>query len=671
MKKHLSTTIIAKLKNVLLLGMVLSCVLLNTVQAKEEYARLDNVVISATRIERFQNDAPVRTEVITAADMRKIHARSLKDALENVPGVQLREIHGKSGFEVILQGMNSDQVLVLIDGLPLAASTGSTVDLSQYSLADVERIEVIKGAASAQYGSSAMGGVINIITRSMDSGLKGSVTYDAGSYGQQNIDGRSSSIAQHHANAILEGGTKQLQGRISADIRDNQGFDANPESWVRQGDDSKRLQYAGRLAWRPNDQFFLTGEAQRFEEDDIQWLPVEIAGLYPNKFENIRRDRYSLASGYRWQNGFNLTTKLLSETYDSDSFKQNKGYVPYDLRSMELQTDYLNLQLDFPLWGDHQFLIGADIRNEKLSQFKDGVAEIGDKGNADRQNYEIFAQNDYFVSDRSELVFGVRVQEDSDFGTYTSPKIAFKYRLYDGGDQEVLFRSSVGTGYRVPNLKERYYTFDHSSLGYMVIGNPDLDPESSISYQAGFWFKLGAMRTLDINAFYNDVRDLIQTDDQNANVINGISIYTYKNINNAKIYGLETVYTDRLFSRLSFNAAHTYTQTKNTDTDQMLTRRPEHIVRLGLDFNLTDAWSFTTLARYQSEELAASSTNSWSPQWTAFDLKTNYKMNPNISLFGGIDNLTNRQRNFDSGTDFGPIAGRFIYFGMEIKTNIF
>src|SRR5690554_5730540 len=213
---------------------------------------LDTMVVSATRVERSLMDVPVRTEVISRHELDKTHARSLKEALENVPGLQLREIHGKSGYEASLQGMSSDQLLILIDGMPLAASTGSSVDLSQYATLDIERIEIIKGAASAQYGSSAMGGVINIITRQTHAGLRGSLRYDAGSYGKQNIGERSADIAQHHASAVLEGGSKTLTARLSADVRNTEGFDATPGTWVREGDDSQRNQYNGQITWKPH-----------------------------------------------------------------------------------------------------------------------------------------------------------------------------------------------------------------------------------------------------------------------------------------------------------------------------------------------------------------------------------------------------------------------------------
>jgi len=632
------------------------------------YSELDPVVVTASRTERLLSDAPVRAEVISAAELNKTHARSLTEALQNVPGLQLRRIHGKSGYEAVLQGMTSDQVLVLVDGLPLATSTGSTVDLSQLALVDVERIEVVKGAASAQYGSSAMGGVINVITRAPENGVRGSLTYDLGSYGGQNISGRSRDIARNHIGADIEGGRGAWSGRLSADVRDDKGFDADHDNWVRQGDESKRSQYEAQLRWRAPSapQNYLSASVQRFDEKDVQWLAPEIVDRYPNKYEDIQRDRLTLMSG--WQFGSaRLTTKILAEDYQSKSAKQNEGFAAtFDNRDMYLDTRLLSLQLDMPLNTEHQLQIGLDARDEKLKQYLDGEAEIGRSGSADRQNYEFYIQDDYFFSPKGELVFGLRLQEDSDFGSYLSPKLALRYDLFNQGGYETVWRSSMGTGYRVPNLKERYYTFDHSSLGYMVLGNPDLDPESSVSYQSGIWLRTPADTIVDINVFYNDIDDLIQTDEDNFAVVDGLAIYTYENISNARTYGIESALIQPLGSKLKLNLGHTYTHAENSDTGDELTRRPQHIARLGLDWQLTAATEISTRVRYQSRELSDSEDDTWSPAWTTVDLKLNYQASQNIALFGGIDNLTDRQRDFTDGTDFGPVEGRFVYAGTRI-----
>lgn len=652
-----------------------------------QLAQLDTVVVSATRVERNLNDAPIRTEVVSRYELDQTHARSLKEALENVPGLQLREIHGKSGFEASMQGMSSDQLLILIDGMPLAASTGSSVDLSQFSTLDIERIEIIKGAASAQYGSSAMGGVINIITRQAGAGLRGSLRYDAGTFGQQNTNGKTAHIAQHNLSTMLEGGSETLTARLSADVRNSEGFDADRNTWGREGDDSQRKQVSLQTNWKPRSGSYLGAEYQRFEEQDKQWL-AENNGYFPNKTEDIARNRIHFNAGHLFSSGTAVSLKTLIERYQSDSIKSDYGQGNlYDARHMQLDTEFASLQLDLPneFLGltRHQFQIGADYRHEKLGQLVDGKSETGAHENVNRTNYELFLQDDYFFSDQGELVLGLRVQDDSDFGLHSSPKAALKYRFFEDDKQQLLFRASIGTGYRVPNLKERYYTFDHSSIGYMVMGSTDLVPETSTGVQVGALWQFSRHSHIDFNLFYNDINDLIQTDETKSTVNqDGLMVFSYENISRAETYGMETVLNSQVTPSVRANVSHTYTKANNKTTRLTLTNKPEHIARIGVDWNITDHWDVSLRGRYQSRELTTTNPThsndililnnsdlSWSPAWATVDVKTSWQVLPQLRAFGGVDNLTNKQRDFSTGTDFGPIIGRFIYLGFELKAN--
>src|SRR5690554_3019111 len=205
-----------------------------------EAGYLDELVVTGTRTERQLIDTPVRTEVVTARELERTHARSLKEALVNVPGLQLREIHGKPGYEVWLQGVEADRVLILIDGMPMTATTGSAIDVSQLAVLDIERIEVVKGAVSAQYGSAAMGGVVNIITRDVGAGLKGTFSADAGTYGDQNPSGDKWDAARYSGRASVAAGSERWGVRVSGSTQHTDGIDPQPETWARPGDEYDR-----------------------------------------------------------------------------------------------------------------------------------------------------------------------------------------------------------------------------------------------------------------------------------------------------------------------------------------------------------------------------------------------------------------------------------------------
>ena len=147
----------------------------------------------------------------------------------------------------------------------------------------------------------------------------------------------------------------------------------------------------------------------------------------------------------------------------------------------------------------------------------------------------------------------------------------------------------------------------------------------------------------------------------------GNSVYTYKNIDNAFTYGVETAISQPLFNSIKLNLAHTYTYAEDKDTGNRLTRRPEHIARLGIDWQATAALGFSARVRYQSKELSDTEDNTWSPAWTTLDLKLNYHATQSADVFAGVDNVTSRQRDFEREGDFGPVSGRFIYLGTTWK----
>lgn len=637
--------------------------------AQEEAAQpgLKPMVVTATRTERVIDETPVRTEVVTREDIDRTHARTLMQALENVPGLQMREVVGKSGYELSLQGLNADQVLVLIDGLPITASTSSTVDLSQYLLSDVERIEVVKGASSAQYGSSAMGGVINVITRRMAAGFGGTAALDVGSYGSQNDNGKSASANNRHLRFDLSGGGEKWRLGLSGDLVDDAGFGVEPRNYARQGDDSRRQQLAARGEWRPSTQVRTWAEGSRYTEDDTQRynLFVPPANVPQRKREEITRDRLSGGLDWRLANGVRAQVKGVHEDYDSRSGGYSNEVLATDRRSQQ-RMQHLSTQFDLPAWGRQLWMVGTDWHRETLTQTSNGVNELGGSGEVKRTNTELFLQNDILLSDTWEVLLGLRGQHDSDFGSHWAPKVSVRANLPDAGDWKSSLRASVGQGYRVPNLKERHYLFDHSSIGYKVIGNPNLKPESSTSFQLGSTFSHGDRLTFEVNAFHNRVRDLIQTDLANATVVNGIAAYTYANVSRARTSGLETSARWQAGAALALNAAYTYTRTRDQSTGLELTRRPRDIVRLGADWQALPGTTLSLRVRHQSTELADTSGNR-APAWSTLDLALNYRLTPATTLFAGVNNVTDRQRDFSNPSDFGPVAGRFIYLGAKVS----
>src|SRR5690606_6221752 len=271
------------------------------VDDSEPVFMLDAVVVTGTRSERMIQDSPVRTEVVTQEEIERTHATNLTEALRYVPGLLLREIHGKSGHEVWLQGVNADRVLVLSDGLPVTATTGSSVDVSQLSLIDVERIEVVKGASSAQYGSSAMGGVVNIVPKAIPTGFSGEASLIGGSYGEQNGHGKDDGLGRHQGRLQLGLGSQQWRGRLALEQNESEGIDPDPSSWPRPGDATERRHLDGRLEWIPGDEGRAYIQASHLRDESESRYQTVLPGFRVDQSKLETLERVRLNGGTQWQ----------------------------------------------------------------------------------------------------------------------------------------------------------------------------------------------------------------------------------------------------------------------------------------------------------------------------------------------------------------------------------
>lgn len=627
---------------------------------------LDPVVVTATRTERTAADAPVRIEVVSSAELERTHARTLKEALEDVPGLQLRPIHGKAGFEASLQGLSGEQVLVLIDGLPLTATTGSTVDLSQIALADVERVEVVKGAMSAQYGSAAMGGVINVITRDIDTALMAETRFDGGSYGNQNPSGEQAEPANRHGRFRVQGGMGDWRLRLAADSRNSAGIDPEPETWARPGDAIRRRQLNLRSQWLPDAQRSAYVDLSQFRESVSSRYVFSLPGREVPQERTEEVERLRISGGGRWQlpRGYRLRLDALTEELRIDTLK-NAQNQSFDDRDADLGLTQATLLLDMPEFGNHLVQWGLTYHAEDLAQALDGVSELRSAEGVSRVSQEIFVQDDWQLGGGWELLLGARHQQDSDFGGFTAPKLNLRGHLLERPGLRGTLRMGWAQGYRVPNLKERNFRFDHSALGYVVVGNANLQPETSNSWQLGWRMDWHGGHWLDLNLFQNQLQDLIQVDSTNAPVVNGIQQFTYENISRASTEGVEVAAYWQAGYWLGISAAWTAMQTRDEDSGQALTRRPDHQARLGADWQPTPKLQVVTRLRYQSDELIAAQSGERSPAWTVLDASLNYDWSDSLRLLAGVNNLLDAQRDFNDPFDFGPIAGRFAYVGLR------
>ncbi|PIE41052.1 MAG: ferric-rhodotorulic acid transporter [Gammaproteobacteria bacterium] len=649
-------------------------------QADETLAlKLDQQVISGTRTQRILIESPVRTEIISRQDIERSHARNIKEAISLLPGALLQKIHGKTGYEAWLQGVSANRVLVLIDNEPVSASTGSAVDLTQIGTGNISRIEVVKGATSALYGSNAMGGVINIITQQPAKPLTYSIQGDIGSFGDQNVDGNEIDAAQKSASGSISLLQDYWYGSVVFDLVDSDGFKPYEHAWDQKGPISQKSNAHIKVGITPDDsQEYFVGVD--YYSEDTEFRETLLLPGRPERSKLEEADRLTFKAGANWWHDtwgdtqVRIFSELLRDTTNQDV--RSSAHVDQE-RHAEIQTDKFTSQWDLPLGAEHTLTMGLEYEQQQLEQYAWTQTTPGNKiyiqeltkPSVDRSNTQFYFQDAYRINQRLEILPGFRIQDDSDFGDYFTPKINGRYNITDANARTQQFiRFGVGHGYRVPNLKERYFLFDHSQNGYKVIGNPDLDPETANSFQISWAITEPSLYYLDINLYLNKLKDLIDTTTvEYPNPGNGnLSIYSYTNIGRAMTRGAEitSYFTPHNDLKLTFN--YSYLEAKNEITRQALNKRPRHQIKAGVDYQ-PDAGPLTLslLGQSQSKAVYDSSRNLIAGSFVKFDLKANYQINQSLKLYVGIDNLTDEQRDFSIEHDLRPDEGRFTYLGIK------
>ncbi|KZZ42658.1 MAG: TonB-dependent receptor [Saccharospirillaceae bacterium] len=652
---------------------------------------LSDIVVTAGRIERPLADTPVRTQLLDNATIEKLHTRDLRDALRIMPGVQLREVHGKTGEQVYLQGFDGNRVLILIDGLPVTATTGSTVDVSQVSSLDIERIEIVPGAGSSQYGSAAMGGVINVITRKAESRSGGRIRADVGTFGEREIQG-DNHPGERHLAADVHSELAGFNWKLSVDQRQADDFDLDKDTYRSNGFNGEKSNYQVGVSHQSEsmDHRLIL---KRFIEDTA--YRTEAKGNFKaKKFEQLDRDHVSLHNQWSLSEAHSLAFSGLYESQQdkSDQLKNDPlitaGNLYRDAKTHQKKATFQWRWLP-QQWGAGlaSVVSGVEWYQEDLSQNKaevklsatqdSGVKQVDDLGNGTylhhteevkletRSTTEAFVQSTVPLNNDSELSLGTRWQNDSRFGNHTAPSLNIRHG-FEMNEWSVQLRGGVAAGYRAPNLKESYFEFDHSVNGYKVLGSEDLTPEKSRSVQTSLNITDNNSINVEFSAFHNRITDLIEAVDTGRREDNGrVAIYQSTNFPEAMTrgYGVSVQHSPiaGFQQQISFN----YLDSRDLEKHQALPNRSRRSIKLLLLWDISYRWNITLSGEYQSEFYTDVEKRNISPGYQRWDVKTDFNLNKTFGLYGGINNFNDIVRNTNNASDRRPSRGRFPYVGLS------
>jgi len=523
---------------------------------RESNIDLNEVVVTGTKSEKALKDVPVITQVISARKMLQLGITNVTDALQNmVPGLNVS--HFGTLTSVTLQGMDAKYILFLIDGERIAGEVNGDIDYSMLNLENIDRIEVIKGASSSLYGSNAIGGVINIITKKINE------PFDAKFYSRYS-----------KYNELYTGGSigfKQgiIGSRTSFNYSHTDGYDITPETphdWTQNPYNSFSI----------NQKFEITPSSCLFFVPYFTYYQFERGNVSARPAHDLYID---LNAGLKGQYYFGKNSIDFSyyrdryNTYDVLELLNNKrDTASYDF----IQT--VRTQGNFHLTDKNNLTAGLEYNYERL--FSTRVA--GGLKSADEAVF--YVQEDIRFGERWDLVAGMRASYHSNYGFNAAPKISVMF------NQGFLnFRASAGTGFRSPALKELYFNFDHFGEFY-VIGNPQLKPESS-KYISGSVEFTKPWNNSSVTVYRNVLSNMIT----NRWLPDTVQlIQQYENVSSASVNGIDFISKQKIFNGFWLSAGYSYVRSHDNETQLQLYGTTKHSGNIAADYNFRKKdYSFT------------------------------------------------------------------------------
>jgi outer membrane receptor for ferrienterochelin and colicins len=519
---------------------------------KDSLLSLNEIVVTGTFTPRALKNSPVLTKVISGNDIRLSGATTLLEALENfVPGVSF-EPNQAMGDNIQIQGLDNKYVLILIDGERLVGERTEKVNLSRLNTGDIKQVEIINGAASALYGSNAIGSVVNIITRDVNDPLQGDARVQRSNY-------------LTVADASVGFKVKAFSSKTSFSMKDMESYTVKNTSYtaypyedysVSQSFGYKAEKFSAEVKGNFYNQENWLLEKNQTRVDENYTLGTKLQYVFsPNNTLTL--------SGHDDHYNGKLVYKLLNDS----SVRANAAQYT----SLRL-TDAWNVNDKIQVVG------GAEVNLENV--FSYNQFDSHSQGKKYASNWNLFAQGEFKTETGLEALLGVRYIRHSQFGSYLAPNISLMYRL-----ERFRFRTNISNGFKAPTLKELYMEFPHyigDNLPFWIVGNADLLPENS-------WYKAASAEYLD-----NDVNASITVyDNAIHNKINTISIRNestnrtemrYSNVEEARISGVEVAFQYSFLKYFKLRGGYAFADAVDEATNQQLSGNSKHTATMNLQF---------------------------------------------------------------------------------------
>ncbi|ATR84713.1 ligand-gated channel protein [Pseudomonas defluvii] len=631
--------------------------------AQSQPLELDNMVVTASGFSQQIKDAPASISVISREQIENKSYRDVTDALRDVPGVVVTG--GGSSSDISIRGMASKYTLMLVDGKRQDSratrpnSDGAGIEQGWMPpLEAIERIEVVRGPMSSLYGSDAMGGVINIITRKVTPQWYGGVRTET-TFQDRSDSGDYSSTSAFISGPLVE----NLVGLQLYGQRSRRDEDHIVNGFNEQSTDSA----TAKLSFTPDTNNDITVEAGKSEQERNATLGRSARSS--SSQNDYDRTHFSVSHSGRW------------ESVTTDSYLQREK-IENPGRKMELENTVLNSQASF--YSDsHTTTFGGQYKYEDLSDQGNQLASAATLNQLTRWSWALFAEDEWRLTDQFALTGGLRMDRDENYGTHWSPRL---YGVYHPTEQWTI-KGGVSTGYRSPDIRAAVDDWGQITGGggdpAIIVGNSALKPEESVSQEIGFiWDNLEGFST-GLTVFNTDFKDKIteqrRCTDSTGNASGQCQIAgtSYKfisdrvNVDEAQMRGVEATLDWAITQRLTLATNYTFTDSEQKSgalKGKALNQMPRHMFNATLDWQNTDQLGTWTRLNYRgktSDYLGRTTMSDGTPSYTFVDVGGTYKVTKNLKLLAGVYNVFNKE--VDYAEYQTVLDGRRYTVGMDLS----
>ncbi|MDH3251836.1 MAG: TonB-dependent receptor [Ignavibacteria bacterium] len=526
--------------------------------------QIDQVVVTASKRPQSLEEVPVSVSVMDAVEIRKRNSLTIDDALRYVPGVNMTgtqvNIRGSSGYS---RGAGS-RVLMLLDGVPFITGDTGELNFESIPVGQIDRIEVVKGASSALYGSSALGGVINVITREIPERPETDVRIYGGMYGKPSYDQWKWTDKRRFLN-----GQSVSHAYRSGDLGVAMFLSRQIDDGYRRNDYRLRYNFFTKMRQDISPLTSVTvnfGMLNQSGGQFVYWRNLDSALVPPvtQESDNVKSNRYYVSGLYNTVLSKNLLFTVKGLWYHNDWGYETRSAigrtesVADGFRLEALSTMMLDEVHTLTLGVEGSFdRVGADIFDDR---------SLGGAA--------LYGQDELRFSRELSLTVGARFDYQSvgltEASTQLNPKVALAYNPVAG----TTLRASFGRGFRVPSVAEAFITASASNLA--AVPNKDLKPERSYSYEVGLSQKIGDFASIDLAGFRTDFDNLIEP----GLIVTGqILQIQWRNVTRARVQGVESSIRLGLFDgNLQYNVGYTYVYPEDLTENDLLRYRPRHLL---------------------------------------------------------------------------------------------